>query len=266
MYAGTGESFYNVDTINGNGILKIDRPRPDLDAPARRPSTTRRSTTSRASSSTRQRERRPGRDHGRAATRRRCCQRSSIFKSIDGGATWTEVHAVTDLGSFGRVKKIQQTRRRPRQLQHAVRDRRRGRHPEVDQRRRHLDLRQHRHHRLQRPLRTGHLAGQHQPPLRLGRGREPLRAVDLHQRRHDLVRDLRDRRPSRTGWARRAGTTTPSSATPPMRTSSTSAASGCGRSRSRAPTAPPPSSPPARCTSTSTAWWCSRTAPAPGAC
>ena len=44
------------------------------------------------------------------------------------------------------------------------------RHPEVHRRRPDLGLHQHRHHRLRRPLRAGHLAGQHRLPLRLGRG------------------------------------------------------------------------------------------------
>ncbi len=91
MYAGTGESFYNIDTMNGNGILKttdrgatwtqlaatLDDPRfnnvsriivsptdPDLVLAS--------ATTGRYKQTI-------------SAT-------SSIFRSTDGGLTWTEVH------------------------------------------------------------------------------------------------------------------------------------------------------------------------------
>ncbi len=107
MYAGTGESFFNIDTINGNGVWKsedrgdswvpltatLGDPRfnniarivvspddPDVVVLA--------ATTGRYKSVV------------NAA--------SSIFKSTDGGTTWTEVFVETDVGSFGRVKKIQQ--------------------------------------------------------------------------------------------------------------------------------------------------------------
>jgi len=98
LYAGTGESFYNIDTMNGNGILKsvdrganwsqlpstLDDPRfnnvsrilvsptdPDLVVV---------STTT-------------GRYKGNLYPS------SSIFRSIDGGANWTEVH--TETGADG---------------------------------------------------------------------------------------------------------------------------------------------------------------------
>jgi len=107
MYVGTGESFYNIDTINGNGILKttdrgltwthlastIDNPNfnnvariiidptdPDIVVAA--------TTVGRYKESVQ--------------------QRSSIFKSTDGGDTWYEVFASTELGSYDRVKKVQQ--------------------------------------------------------------------------------------------------------------------------------------------------------------
>lgn len=107
LYAGTGESFYSVDVINGDGILK---------------STDRGVTWTHLASTA-----------GNAAfnnvarilvdptsenvvlaatTRGRykeyLAPRSSIFKSIDGGATWTEVYASTAIGSGGRVKKVLQ--------------------------------------------------------------------------------------------------------------------------------------------------------------
>ncbi len=107
MYAGTGESFYNIDTINGNGILKTtDRGQTwthlasTLDNPAFNnvarlvvdptdPDVVLAATT-------------VGRYKDAVL------QRSSIFKSVDGGATWYEVYGMTDLGSYSRVKKVQQ--------------------------------------------------------------------------------------------------------------------------------------------------------------
>ncbi len=107
LYAGTGESFFNVDTINGNGILKstdrgltwshlaatVDNPSFNNVArivvdPANADVVLAATTVGRYKDSV--------------------LQRSSIFRSTDGGANWTEVHAITDIGTFGRVKKIQQ--------------------------------------------------------------------------------------------------------------------------------------------------------------
>jgi len=107
MYVGTGESFYNVDTINGNGILKTtDRgltwthlPQ-TVDDPAF-------NNVSRIVVD-------PNNENiVLAATtvgryKEAIRPRSSIFKSTDGGQSWTEVFAMTEIGSFGRVKKIQQ--------------------------------------------------------------------------------------------------------------------------------------------------------------
>jgi photosystem II stability/assembly factor-like uncharacterized protein len=105
LYVGTGESFYNIDVINGNGILKsVDRGvtwehlASTVDDPAFN-------------------------NIARilvdptdpdvllvAATRGRYKeyleQRSSIFKSTDGGATWTEVFFTTDIGDLDRVNKV----------------------------------------------------------------------------------------------------------------------------------------------------------------
>jgi Sortilin, neurotensin receptor 3, len=107
MYAGTGESFYNVDTINGNGILKttdrgvtwthlastmnnldfnnvsriiVDPANPDIVVCS--------TTTGRYTASV--------------------APVSHIFKSTDGGLTWIAVYTETDLGGFDRVKKVQQ--------------------------------------------------------------------------------------------------------------------------------------------------------------
>ena len=107
IYAGTGESFYNVDTINGNGILKttdrgqtwthlastldnvdfnnvsriiVDPVNPDIVVC---------STTS-----------------GRY--KEGIAPASHIFKSTDGGVSWTAVYTETDLDDIGRVKKVQQ--------------------------------------------------------------------------------------------------------------------------------------------------------------
>ncbi len=107
MYAGTGESFYNVDTINGNGILKTtDRGltwthlASTIDDPAF--NNVARLVVSPVDP-----------DVVLAATtvgryKEWVLQRSSIFKSTDGGLNWTEVFASTALGSYSRVKKIQQ--------------------------------------------------------------------------------------------------------------------------------------------------------------
>jgi photosystem II stability/assembly factor-like uncharacterized protein len=107
IYVGTGESFYNIDVINGDGILKstdrgatwtplastvgnpafnnvariiVDPDDPDIVLAA---------TT-------------------RGRYKEYLDPRSSIFRSTDGGATWTEVYASTTIGSAGRVKKVLQ--------------------------------------------------------------------------------------------------------------------------------------------------------------
>lgn len=107
LYVGTGESFFSVDVINGNGILK---------------STDRGVTWSHLASTV---DNAAFNNVARilvdpldaniviaATTRGRYKEslnpRSSIFKSTDGGATWTEVYASTTIGTFGRVKKLQQ--------------------------------------------------------------------------------------------------------------------------------------------------------------
>ncbi|HOX26165.1 MAG TPA: FlgD immunoglobulin-like domain containing protein [Candidatus Krumholzibacteria bacterium] len=107
MYAGTGESFYNVDTINGNGILKtIDRGLTWTHLPA--------TVDNPAFNNVARIVVDPNDpDVVLAATtvgryKESVLARSSIFKSIDGGQTWYEVLGITDVGSFGRVKKIQQ--------------------------------------------------------------------------------------------------------------------------------------------------------------
>lgn len=107
IYAGTGESFYSVDVLNGNGILKsIDRGQtwtalastvnhPGFNNVARllvdptNPDVVIAATT-------------------QSRYKESLAPRSSIFKSIDGGTSWTEVFASTTIGTLGRVKKLQQ--------------------------------------------------------------------------------------------------------------------------------------------------------------
>jgi hypothetical protein len=107
LYVGTGESFYNVDTINGNGILRsLDRGltwthlASTVDDPAF--NNIARILVDPADEDV----------VIVAATRGRykefLNQRSSIFKSTDGGANWIEVFASTAIGSLSRVKKLQQ--------------------------------------------------------------------------------------------------------------------------------------------------------------
>ncbi len=107
LYAGTGESFFNIDTMNGNGILKsvdrgqtwtqlastVDDPRfnnisriivdptdPDVVV---------------ASATT-------------GIYKWFTQPTSSIFRSTDGGATWTEVYTENSVSSFGTPKRILQ--------------------------------------------------------------------------------------------------------------------------------------------------------------
>ena len=107
MYAGTGESFYNIDTINGNGILKTtDRGLTWTHLPA--------TVDNPAFNNVARMVVDPGDpDVVIAATtvgryKQELLPRSSLYKTVDGGATWYEVFASTDLGSYDRVKKIQQ--------------------------------------------------------------------------------------------------------------------------------------------------------------
>lgn len=107
LYVGTGESFYNVDTVNGSGMLKsIDRgvtwtplastvDNLDFNNIARivvredNPDVVLVAAT-------------PGR------YKESLHPRSSIFKSVDGGLSWTEVYAETDIGQLSRVKRVLQ--------------------------------------------------------------------------------------------------------------------------------------------------------------
>ena len=191
IYAGTGESFFNIDTMNGNGILKsTDRGETwtplaaTLDDPAFNnvsriicsPDT---ADVVIASATT-------------GTYKAALYPTSNIFRSTDGGATWTAVHTETGTDTFVRAAHPAGDRR-PHRLRRAVRHGLRRGHPQVHRRRPHLGLRQHRHHRLQRPLRAGHLAGQQPVRLRLGPGRVPRRAVGVLERRRHLERDLRRR-------------------------------------------------------------------------
>jgi photosystem II stability/assembly factor-like uncharacterized protein len=112
LYLGTGESFYNIDTVNGDGMFKstdrgvtwsplasttgntdfnnvarivVDPTDPDIVLAA--------TTTGRYKESVH--------------------PESQIMRSTDGGASWTQVYLETDIGSFGRVKKVQQIVTKP---------------------------------------------------------------------------------------------------------------------------------------------------------
>ncbi|HMB67828.1 MAG TPA: hypothetical protein VKU85_00905, partial [bacterium] len=107
LYAGTGESFYNIDTIHGDGIFKsTDRgltwvalagtvgsddfhnvARIVVD-PADEDVVVAATTTGRY--------------------RESIAPESQIMKSTDGGTTWTEAFVETETGMFGPVKKVQQ--------------------------------------------------------------------------------------------------------------------------------------------------------------
>ena len=191
IYAGTGESFFNIDTMNGNGILKsVDRGETwtplasTLDDPAF-------NNVSRIICSPDS----PGLVIASATTgtyKAALYPTSNIFRSTDGGASWTAVHTETGTEVFAGPR-ILQVIADPTDfdVQYAavfgagiLKSTDAG--PD-------LGLRQHRHHRLQRPLRAGHLAGEQPVHLRLGPGRVPRRAVGVLERRRQLERDLRRR-------------------------------------------------------------------------
>ena len=106
IYAGTGESFFNIDTMNGNGLLKstdkgltwtpvastVDDPRFNnvsriLVSPAD-PDLVVVSTTT-------------------GTYKASLYPTSSIFRSTDGGTSWTEVHTETGTASFGGPRILQ---------------------------------------------------------------------------------------------------------------------------------------------------------------
>ncbi len=105
MYAGTGESFYSVDVVNGDGILKsTDRgetwfqlsstvSNPDFNNIARmlvhptNPNIVLAATTS-----------------GRY--KEFTVNRSGIWKSTNGGTTWYNVYAETEIGASNRIKRV----------------------------------------------------------------------------------------------------------------------------------------------------------------
>ena len=107
LYVGTGESYYNVDVINGNGILKsTDRGlhwthlASTIDNPAF--NNVARIVVDPANPNIVLAACTPGR------YKEPTYPRSAIFKSTDGGVTWSEKFAVTDIGALGRVKRILQ--------------------------------------------------------------------------------------------------------------------------------------------------------------
>jgi photosystem II stability/assembly factor-like uncharacterized protein len=105
IYAGTGESFFSVDVINGDGMLK---------------STDRGATWTQLASTVNNYDFNniarilvdPNDENIvlAAVTTGRYkldfSNKSGIFKSTDGGTTWNNVYNETEIGSFGRVKKV----------------------------------------------------------------------------------------------------------------------------------------------------------------
>jgi len=104
IYAGTGESMYSVDVINGDGILKstdhgvtwnqlsstVDNPNFNniarIIVDPQNPDIVLAATSS-----------------GRYKIN--TVNKSGIFKSTDGGNIWTEVYNETEIGTYNRVKK-----------------------------------------------------------------------------------------------------------------------------------------------------------------
>lgn len=107
VYAGTGESMFSVDVINGDGILKSTD---HGQAWAQLPATV---SNPRFNNIARIIVDPQNPDIVLAATtagryKISFSNTSNIFKSTDGGANWTEVYNETEIGSFGRVKKVLQ--------------------------------------------------------------------------------------------------------------------------------------------------------------
>ena len=106
MYAGTGESFYNIDTMNGNGILKsVDRgetwtPLASTTGDPRFNNVSRIIVSPTdpdlviASATA-------------GAYKASLYPESNIFRSTDGGATWTVVHNETGTASFSGPRILQ---------------------------------------------------------------------------------------------------------------------------------------------------------------
>lgn len=107
LYVGTGESYFSVDVMNGNGMLKstdrgvswiplastVDNPAFNniariLIDPTNSDIVIAATTMSRFKDSV--------------------SPRSSIMRSVNGGTSWTEVFASTTIGANGRVKKLMQ--------------------------------------------------------------------------------------------------------------------------------------------------------------
>lgn len=107
MYAGTGESMFSVDVINGVGLLKSTDHGETWEQLTSTTTDPRFNNTARIIVD-------PGNpDVVIAATtsgrfRQSTTNSSNIFKSTDGGNNWTDVYSETDIGSFGRVKRVLQ--------------------------------------------------------------------------------------------------------------------------------------------------------------
>ncbi len=107
IYAGTGESMYNIDVINGDGLLKSTDKGETWNQITNTVGNLNFNNVSRiivnpsnanivlaSTSSGRYRE--------------SFYNKSGIFKSTNGGTSWYQVYNETSLGSFGRVKKVLQ--------------------------------------------------------------------------------------------------------------------------------------------------------------